>query len=80
MWPFSTNIPEQIVKKSDEETYCEQMAFHVREVLRSKILMDDATKKLYDITRTTPYKCKDYARAIEKSNNAQNDFTRYMTI
>jgi len=80
MWPFPKYIPEPIVKKLDVETYCDQMANHVREVLRNKLLMDDATKRACEINRTTTYECKDYAHAIKNNNKARDDFNNRRII
>ena len=79
-WGLLKPRKELVVRKSDVESYCDQMASHVREILKYKILMDDATKRLCEIDRTTPYECKEYARAIEKSNKAHSDFKTYMGI
>ncbi len=78
MWLFSRNRKESMNKKDHIDTYCDQMASHVREVLKYKILMDDATNRLLEINRDTPYECKDYARLIEKSNKAHNDSETYL--
>jgi len=79
-WALLKPKKEPVVRKSDVESYCDQMANHVREVLRNKILMDDATKRACEINRTTPYECKDYVHAVENNNIAHVDFNNRMTI
>lgn len=80
MWPFSTSKKELGKKVPEEDTYCAQLAIHVGEAYRSKILMDEAHEKMHCTRKTIPYDCKEYAYFMEEFKKAYNEYVVYSHI
>lgn len=80
MWPFSKNIKETVEIIPEEDTFCNQIANHVREVNKYKILMDKSLEEAGILFDTKTYECKEYARSMAKHNKAMDDNKRYTEL